>query len=327
MERKSKYIRAWQAAAALVLLFVIIFNAAAPAEGGRPLPARDAEGPDPSAVTVAPGSEPEYQRYTITEKRRVEWKAEGGLLIVNEIAGSVYTRPGEKDTLQVRGLKTGYGRSMDDARAEAERIDLAISAPADRIEIATKLPKSYADHPAGFIDYQVHAPAAAQLRLKTVSGEINAAKFDGAVTAESFSGSVKVKSVKGPVSVRTTVGDIEIAGCPETVHAGSVAGGITFEADKLASQTVTLETKSGAVTVRVAEGISATFEVSTVTGKVDTSMARLRATDDREGAKIFKSGKGETTVKIATVSGKITIVTEPAWEEGGRGHPPFERHE
>ena len=316
--------------AALVLVFVIMTGAAVFAQedkpgtkGGAPVEAEA----DPSAVKVTPGSEPDYQRYTFTEKRKLAWKAENGLLIISEIAGDIFARSGEKDVLQIRGLKTGFGKSIDEARLEGGRIDMLMSAPADRVEITTKLPKSYTDHPAGFIDYHVLAPAATQLRLKTVSGDIDAEKFDGAVTAESFSGGVKVASVKGPVSVKTMSGNIEIADCPETVRVESVAGRIDFESDKLTATAVTLESKSGGVTVRVPEGINATFEVSTVSGKIDTAMARLRAADDKEGIKVFKSGKGETVVKITTVSGKITIVTEPESDEDGRARPPFERNE
>lgn len=323
--------------AALLLLFVAMLSGAAvaadagsgppsgspPGKQGGPPPGVKGDEADKSLVKITPETEPQFQRYTYTDKQKVSWNVEGGLLILSEISGSIYTRPGDKDALQVRGLRTGFGRTLDEARLEAQRVGISISAPSDRVEVSTKLPKSGGTHPAGFVDYELRAPTSTQLRLKTVSGTIDAARYDGAVTAETVSGGIKVKSVKGPVSAKTTTGNIEISGCPETVQAVSVSGRIDFEASKLTAQSMTFETKSGGVTIRVPEDINATFEVKTTTGEIDTGVARLRTEDGQDGAKIFRSGKGGTDIKIKTVSGKVTIVVIPAQQGPGGGRMPM----
>ncbi|MFA6448325.1 MAG: DUF4097 family beta strand repeat-containing protein [bacterium] len=256
----------------------------------------------------------DYKRFSITDRRKLEW-TEGGALSLTEIAGEIYVRPGDKNFIQLNGIKTAFGDTLDMAREEAKKIEISIAAPADRIDVTTKLGRRKNGLPFGLIDYDARMPADAQAQLKTVSGEINAARLNGPVSAETFTGPVNLYDIKGRVEVITISGDIDIEDCPETASAVSRAGRIYFEAVKLTSKEVLLESMSGDVTVKLQEGESAEFEVDTVSGLIDTSGAKLKTLEDAVGIKRFKAGEGGATIRIKTVSGKVSIIQFPKVKE------------
>ncbi len=264
---------------------------------------------DMSSTDKRLADNPTLIRYSVTERRKIELTNDVPL-ILSEISGGIFVRPGAKTEISLKGIKTAYSDNMDVARLEAGRLEIAVSAPSDRVDISTKLPARRGAGKPGCIDYNVRVPSAMQLRLKTVSGEINAARLDGSVTAESVSGNVGIRDVKGPVAAKTVAGDMEIVNCPETIQLASRAGRIDFEVDKLTAPSLDIESKSGDIHVTFPDSLNATIEISSVSGQIDVSGDVLKEIEERDGARRFIAGKGESMIRISTINGKISIIED-----------------
>jgi len=261
---------------------------------------------DATAGDVRLARDPSLKRYSVTERRKIDWTNEAPL-IISEIGGGIFVRPGAKNEINLKGIKTAYSDNLDTARLEAGRLEIAVSAPSDRIEITTKLPSRRSAGEPGYIDYGVRVPSPMQLRLKTVSGEINAARLDGSVTAESVSGRIAIREVKGPVAVKTVAGNIEIGNCPETIQLASRAGRIDFEVDKLTAPSTDIESKSGDIRLTLPDSLNATIEISTVSGRIDVSGVSYKESGEKDGMRRLFAGKGESVIHISTISGNITL--------------------
>lgn len=124
---------------------------------------------------------------------------------------------------------------------------------------------------ACYVDYRLEVPASATVRLATDSGRLKVtgvaaadlSSSSGAVTAERVAGPLKIRTssgavgagrIAGPMEIRTSSGDIravELSGTRAEVHSGSGEARLVFATPPTS---VTAETASGDVTLRVPRG-------------------------------------------------------------------------
>lgn len=136
----------------------------------------------------------------------------------------------------------------------------------------------------GEIRYQINAPAAADVQVTTVSGDVRIGAIDGDVTVNTTSGNVHLDGVDGSLAVNTVSGDVALR--------GRVAG-------------ASIETASGAVHLSDVDG---SLAVTTISGaitmhNVTGDSVRLQTTS----GKVHADGALFGNLEIASVSGDVDM--------------------
>jgi len=196
----------------------------------------------------------------------------------------------------------------------------------------------------------IQLPAASQLEVHTVSADIDASGLDGPVRLESVSGNVALVSKSANIYANSISGDIGVTGSAPnaTIDAHSISGKVGIEkvTGSLRAGTTSgdmqltgenrlqgakLDTTSGDIRFAAALGAggdyefhavsgnvalslpavpSATFDVSSFSGGIDTNFGpKPRRTSEFTPGKEwhYQSGSGKADIRIRTLSGDIRI--------------------
>jgi hypothetical protein len=194
-------------------------------------------------------------------------------------------------------------------------------------------------------DLEVRVPRGARVELRTQNGDLSVSDVTGAVYLESLSGDarvtgeprlVEVESVSGDISVlgpittarlTTVSGDIDLPRASGTVDAYSTSGDILVSADGLErgnfsatsgsvilqgrpsrTASLTLDSASGTIELRLGRDFSADYEIWTVTGDIDNAFGP-RPTRMRPGTGSrlrFNTGAG-ARIRASSVSGEVVL--------------------
>lgn len=135
--------------------------------------------------------------------------------------------------------------------------DAAATALAGRVEVVVtgrtvevKAPKPGREQ-GWVVNYEVWAPAATDVRLRTVNGGVDVDGLSGSVDAETVNGGVNLSEPTGPVRAITVNGGVQI-----TMAAGWKGGDVRAK------------TENGGIQLTVPEGVNARLEASTTNGGI-----------------------------------------------------------
>lgn len=146
---------------------------------------------------------------------------------------------------------------------------------------------------------------AGTVALKTISGDIDLS--DGRITdshVESTSGEIELYGVVGELQVSTTSGDIKVKGIEQgQVDLRSISGEVCAEGEF--AGTSVLESTSGKIELRLAEGSNITINAETLSGDIDAPDLDRQQASRRELH--GQLGDGSATVNLSTTSGDIDI--------------------
>ena len=95
------------------------------------------------------------------------------------------------------------------------------------------------------IDYVVYVPKNAKLRVKSISGCLEAASFYGDLTTDLISGDITIKEYRGEMQLKTISGDVDVAIKKARINAKTVTGTIytDLKIDKSYSQNKSFSSK------------------------------------------------------------------------------------
>jgi hypothetical protein len=145
---------------------------------------------------------------------------------------------------------------------------------------------------------------AAGARTKSVSGDLQLGHAGGDAELNSVSGDIAVGTAGGRCSVTTVSGDITIRHALDSLTANSVSGDQRI--DSVLAGRVSLQSVSGDVRVGVQRGSGVQFDVSSMSGDVESEL-----TDDDEHS--FQGPLVE--LKVKTMSGDVDVVRGPGDRE------------
>ncbi|MFJ2031667.1 DUF4097 family beta strand repeat-containing protein [Streptosporangium sp. NPDC087985] len=131
--------------------------------------------------------------------------------------------------------------------------------------------------------------------VKTASGNISLREVYGEASIFTASGTIELGSASGATTVSTASGNVRIRRAGESFRVKSASADVTVES--VVRGSVTVNTASGDVEVGVATGTSAWLDVSSLSGKVGSSLEQTERPDDGEKAEIH----------VRTLSGDISI--------------------
>jgi len=148
-------------------------------------------------------------------------------------------------------------------------------------------------------------------KLNTVSGDVIADGITGDLTVNSVSGDVQVRGLVGAISANSVSGDVAVTGTLRKANVDTVSGSILVDA--LGDlNTVTLNSVSGAMTVRLDETLPANYGLRTMSGKMTVDGTERSG----NGPSTFNGQRGELAgnfvdLRANSVSGAITVLRRP----------------
>jgi Putative adhesin len=216
---------------------------------------------------------------------------------VENVNGRIEAMAWDKPYLRVKAVKSARGGDSAEVLKETE---IRVRKVGDRIEIVTISPQrrrlfGFLDwgNRRATVDYELHMPAEAELRIETTNGKVEAAGFGRSLSAEVVNGSIELKEIECPVRATTVNGSVRLAfkGSLKKTHVETVNGSVDVAFDRSSSIRYDLETVNGR--------IDSDFDL-TVEGKFGPKEARGSY-----------NGGGEN-LHAETVNGSIRLKTQQA---------------
>lgn len=266
--------------------------------------------------------------------RRVALAADASIRVFN-LVGSIRITGWDKDSLAVTGtLSPGAGKLFYFGGG-GRGAKLGIEAP-DGVE------------PDGPSNLDVFVPAKSKLWIKAATADIAVTNFSGnldlysvsgairvagspaQVYAESMDGNVEVNGTAPWIRAKTASGSITLTGGGEDVGVTSVSGAIAiqgarvvrgrfesvtgdirYDGDVERGSSLTFESHSGVIELRLPPGVSADFNVNEFQGKIVNELtgAVARPLRDRGGLELaFTAGQGGADVAIRNFKGAVLLL-------------------
>jgi DUF4097 and DUF4098 domain-containing protein YvlB len=260
---------------------------------------------------------------------------EGGLVLVENLAGSVEITTWDRPQVQVRGepgdsveevvIETTsrgvevrirnqkdkrridgtdlYLRVPQSASIEAEGVSASISVRDSRGESITLSTVS------GDVEVQADTERA---DLKSVSGDVEFKGSTSRMTAEAVSGDVTLVGVDGEVKASTVSGDISVeAGGVSRGRFESVSGETTIALAVGDEGRLTCDSMSGDVEVRLPSSQEGNFSAQSYSGSIRSDFGTVSSVSRGPGSMLDEQvGAGGATIRLETFSGDISIRSE-----------------
>lgn len=255
---------------------------------------------------------------TVTQGTRLEVSNPGGEIIV---------RGWERNVVQIKARHS----SRTHVRIKTSGSVLSIESEAER-------------GPANIVDYDISAPSWMPLKLdgmysditiENMKADAELESLNGNLTAKGVTGSLSLHSVQGIVSVSGTRGKLELNSISEGIIVVDAEGDITAETisgsvdfQRIRSRSVEVGTLSGEVLydgtlqeggrynfvshsgdimIGVADGASATFNVATLDGELETAIPVQDMAHPSRRRTTFRIGSGSATVDVESFNGNVRV--------------------
>jgi len=232
------------------------------------------------------------------EQQTAEWRKTyelqpGGRVEVSNINGKIEVTPGQGNAVEIIAKKIGRGASAEAAKQALERISIVDSTSGGVIKVETKVDRSGGglfNHSAGQVEYTVHVPASAELKVTTVNGGVEITGVNGRITAETTNGGVRARDIGGPIEASTT------------------NGGVDVDLTAVAADGVRLECTNGGVKLRLPADAKATISARVSNGGIDTEGVTLQTRGESSRRRLDADmNGGGPRIQLEGTNGGITI--------------------
>ncbi|MFF2041581.1 DUF4097 domain-containing protein [Kitasatospora sp. NPDC058170] len=180
-------------------------------------------------------------------------------------------------------------------------------------------------------------PAAAEVKVGTVSADATVSGVSGHVSVQSANGDATLVGLTGRTDANTITGDVDaqsvagqlklntvsgrltvVAATADRVQANAVTGAVTLDLDVATPTDIKVTTVSGAVGVRLPSLADTKVEAGTNSGDVSSTFEQLKV-GGTWGAKRLSGqlGDGKGSLSVTTVSGAVTVLHRPDPEDDG----------
>ena len=265
-----------------------------------------------------------------------------GKVYLENVSGDIAVKTWQKNEIKILARKTAREKSsLDKVKIDINRTD-------SNIRIITRRDKSpdlYQPTTEVSVFYDLFIPDKAQLRVKTISGRVQAWEIGGrtdietvsgrteivkagqGVKCKTISGEINLEEITGSATLKSTSGKIIVDGLKGSVEANSVSGDIEIKELSSADE-IEMETIKGSMEVQGELSPGGIYEFHTISGRTRLVLAPLSnfelETNTISGDiqcdfklnayAIFTRnklqgvvGKGGSSLKISSVSGDILI--------------------
>lgn len=256
----------------------------------------------------------------------------GSRLVLESFRGEVTIRAWDRNEMRVVGdhsrrtaIDIDRSRSAVRLRADAwagpAQVDYELTVPASMdIDIRGTFVSADIDGVEGEVTiYSTQGDISVRggrgfIQLETVNGQVHLADAEGSVEARSTNGAVTVTNFSGDITASSVNGRITLDGIESSdVRAETTSGGVYYDGTIVDGGRYTLSTHSGDVVVALADGVNATFGVSTFSGNLDTAFpVTVTGTRTRGRPFSFTLGDGSARVELQSFSGDIELTRRGA---------------
>lgn len=251
----------------------------------------------------------------------------GGRLEVDNYAGSVTVRSWNRNDVRVQATHSARAEVEIDQTGNTVRIDAGGPSGPVTVRYTISVPKSFRVSVDG-VDTDVDVEGIdGDINVETVEGDVTIRSINGRVQAESVSGFVTVDGVKGAVQVSATSESVRVSNVTGELQVEAVNGGISMTkivSSHVMAETVngsivlgstvedggaySLSTTNGTITMAIPERTNASLEVSTFSGKLDTTLPLTMDKRKSGGSYSFRIGSGSARIEIEAFSGNVRLV-------------------
>ena len=205
--------------------------------------------------------------------------------------------------------------SADARRGPANIVDYDISAPA---WMALSLDGMYSDMTIEGTQAEVKAETlngnivvkggAGTLNLHSVQGTISVQGSKGRLELNSVSEGITVVDAEGDITAETISGNIDMRRVrSKSVEAGTLSGEILYDGTFQEGGQYSFVSHSGDIMMGVPEGASATFNIATLDGEVETKFAVTGLEHPTKRRTTFRIGSGSAKVDVESFNGNVTV--------------------
>lgn len=246
-----------------------------------------------------------------------------GSFSVKNISGKIIVSSWDRSEVRIMARKIAQARDESEAEAAFEEVRIEIDESDDEIEIETDYPDHRWDNEIHVsVDYEITVPRQADVRARSVSGDVDVINIQGEVLAKSVSGhvqaeeigddlqaesvsghvmvrdvsgeteltsvsgNIEAQNVRGDVEAHTTSGRIDLRNVTaKEVSARSTSGTLTFEGAIMADGEYEMESHSGGVRIMVPSDASFDLRAKTFSGSIDSDLpvTLRRSSSSRHG--------------------------------------------
>ncbi len=213
------------------------------------------------------------------ERERIEKTYEVGRapsLEIDNFAGSISVRAGERDTIQV--VATKQARRL----SNLERIEIEMIEREGGLLIRTRKPLGLANVS---VQLEIVVPTDTRLDAHTGSGSVDVHGLSGGVQVDTGSGGVEIGDLSGGVDVHTGSGSVEVRNLAGDLKVRTGSGSIEMDG---VTGAIDAHTGSGGIKVRGAEGLVL----------LDTGSGSIQYEGTPEGDCRFETGSGSITLAV-----------------------------
>ena len=139
-----------------------------------------------------------------------------GEIEASNISGDIVVTRGGGNDVVIEIVKTGRGRTAEEARAMLPLVEVDVSERAGRVEIRSRYPQRDDMRRRNWrninvdVAFNITAPERARVIVNTVSGDISVRDIKGDVSLETISGDVRIANAGRVSKAKTASGDVEI---------------------------------------------------------------------------------------------------------------------
>lgn len=275
---------------------------------------------------------------------KTEALARDGKVIINNLSGGIVVRSWDKAEVQIAARKVAEASSLDKAKENWAKVTIEVTKSGNILQIDTKYPERVRNLKVS-VHYELTIPDKAAIKIKNVSGSVDAegiggtfegnvtsgsvtlAKFGGSVDCRTVSGRIEVQDgmgeidlktvsgnisavrIKGSVDAETTSGRIELSDISEAknVRVKVLSGRISYDGELAAGGKFSFETLSGSIRVALPANAGFELDAEAFSGHVNSAFPiTMQGTiSPKEVRGVVNNGGA--ILRIKTFSGSIDI--------------------
>jgi len=210
--------------------------------------------------------------------------APGGTFELQNVNGAVEVEGWDRDTVEVRAVKTAKHRDSD-----LERVSIEVDAKPTAISVATHYPPDEGVEVS--VEYTIHVPHGVHLEhLGTVNGSLRIASVDNIEELRTVNGNIEVFEGGGALHAHTTNGNVRM----EVMHVREKEG-------------VTAETTNGSVILAIPSETHGDLETHCMNGSFSSELPIRMESTVRPREMRGKIGGGGAPIRLRTVNGGIRV--------------------
>jgi DUF4097 and DUF4098 domain-containing protein YvlB len=143
--------------------------------------------------------------------------------------------------------------------------------------------------------------------LSTVSGDMVLDSISGDLSLNTVSGELTIRNHTGKINAHTVSGDITAEGRLHSFSSDGVSGSVFLDTAGIADE-ISVNTVSGAVTLRLEADTPASYTINTVGGKLQLDDGSISGIKGRYTGKFGNLDKHWADVRVNSVGGDVSVL-------------------